>query len=72
MTEQRDYRDTVFLPRTSFPMRGDLPRKEPAMLARWDKMDFLLLACITLTSIVACMARRMSSGSTTPSGPGAT
>ena len=39
MTEQRDYRDTVFLPRTSFPMRGDLPRKEPAMLARWDKMD---------------------------------
>jgi isoleucyl-tRNA synthetase len=33
---QRDYRDTVFLPRTSFPMRGDLPKKEPAILARWD------------------------------------
>ncbi len=38
MTDQRDYRDTVFLPRTSFPMRGDLPKKEPAMLARWDRM----------------------------------
>ncbi|HVZ07685.1 isoleucine--tRNA ligase [Rhodopila sp.] len=36
---QRDYRDTVFLPRTSFPMRGDLPKKEPAILARWDAMD---------------------------------
>jgi isoleucyl-tRNA synthetase len=35
----RDYRDTVFLPRTSFPMRGDLPKKEPAILARWDAMD---------------------------------
>jgi isoleucyl-tRNA synthetase len=36
---QRDYRDTVFLPQTSFPMRGDLPKKEPAILARWDGMD---------------------------------
>ena len=40
MTEtQRDYRDTVFLPQTGFPMRGDLPKREPAMLARWEKMD---------------------------------
>jgi isoleucyl-tRNA synthetase len=37
-TPQRDYRDTVFLPRTSFPMRGDLPKKEPRILARWDAM----------------------------------
>ena len=36
---QRDYRDTVFLPQTSFPMRGDLPKKEPQILARWDAMD---------------------------------
>ena len=35
----RDYRDTVFLPQTAFPMRGDLPKKEPAILARWDAMD---------------------------------
>ena len=33
----RDYRDTVFLPNTPFPMRGDLPKKEPAILARWEK-----------------------------------
>ena len=32
----RDYRDTVFLPQTTFPMRGDLPKKEPEILARWD------------------------------------
>ena len=35
----RDYKDTVFLPATSFPMRGDLPKKEPAAVARWDAMD---------------------------------
>jgi isoleucyl-tRNA synthetase len=35
----RDYRNTVFLPTTSFPMRGDLPKKEPGMLARWEQMD---------------------------------
>ncbi|ODU60963.1 MAG: isoleucine--tRNA ligase [Acetobacteraceae bacterium SCN 69-10] len=34
----RDYRDTVFLPSTSFPMRGDLPKKEPAILERWNRM----------------------------------
>ncbi|HEY6431455.1 MAG TPA: class I tRNA ligase family protein, partial [Acetobacteraceae bacterium] len=35
---ERDYRDTVFLPQTGFPMRGDLPKKEPRILARWDEM----------------------------------
>jgi isoleucyl-tRNA synthetase len=39
MTETRDYRDTVFLPATPFPMRGDLPNKEPAILARWRAAD---------------------------------
>jgi isoleucyl-tRNA synthetase len=34
-----DYRPTVFLPRTDFPMRGDLPKREPAILARWQAMD---------------------------------
>ncbi len=38
MSETRDYRDTVFLPATQFAMRGDLPKKEPAILARWAKM----------------------------------
>ncbi len=36
---QRDYRDTVFLPQTTFPLRADLPKKEPQILARWDAMD---------------------------------
>jgi isoleucyl-tRNA synthetase len=34
-----DYRPTVFLPKTSFPMRGDLPKREPLILARWEEMD---------------------------------
>ncbi len=33
------FRDTVFLPKTDFPMRGNLPEKEPAMIAKWEKMD---------------------------------
>ena len=33
-----DYKSTVFLPRTDFPMRGDLPLREPAMLARWEAL----------------------------------
>jgi isoleucyl-tRNA synthetase len=33
----RDYRGTVILPKTDFPMRGDLPKREPDWLARWEK-----------------------------------
>ena len=35
MSEQRDYRSTVFLPKTDFPMKAGLPQKEPGILARW-------------------------------------
>jgi isoleucyl-tRNA synthetase len=38
-TPAPDYRDTVFLPRTPFPMKGDLPKREPAMLAQWESGD---------------------------------
>ncbi|RIV86614.1 isoleucine--tRNA ligase [Aurantiacibacter zhengii] len=36
MSEKRDYRDTVFLPKTDFPMKAGLPAKEPGILARWE------------------------------------
>jgi isoleucyl-tRNA synthetase len=35
----RDYRETVFLPETPFPMRAGLPQKEPEILAKWDAID---------------------------------
>ncbi|MBC7139125.1 MAG: isoleucine--tRNA ligase [Defluviimonas sp.] len=31
-----DYRETVFLPQTPFPMRAGLPAREPGWLARWE------------------------------------
>ncbi len=31
-----DYKDTILLPRTDFPMRGDLVKREPERLARWE------------------------------------
>ena len=34
----RDYRETLFLPKTDFPMRAGLPKKEPEWLARWDAL----------------------------------
>jgi isoleucyl-tRNA synthetase len=34
-----DYKDTVFLPKTDFPMRGDLPKREPAILESWEQGD---------------------------------
>ncbi|OJU22948.1 MAG: isoleucine--tRNA ligase [Sphingomonas sp. 66-10] len=37
-TPKRDWRDTVFLPKTDFPMKAGLPQKEPAILERWQKL----------------------------------
>ena len=34
---ERDYRDTVFLPKTDFPMKAGLAAKEPAILDRWAR-----------------------------------
>ncbi len=33
-----DYKSTVFLPRTDFSMRGELPKREPALLRHWEEM----------------------------------
>jgi len=32
-----DYRSTLNLPDTPFPMRGDLPRREPGWIAQWNE-----------------------------------
>jgi isoleucyl-tRNA synthetase len=34
-----DYKATLNLPRTDFPMKASLPQREPEMLARWEAMD---------------------------------
>jgi isoleucyl-tRNA synthetase len=35
----RDYSETLFLPKTDFPMRAGLPQKEPEILKAWEKID---------------------------------
>src|SRR2546425_11363115 len=35
----RDYSQTLFLPKTDFPMRAGLPQKEPEILARWVRLN---------------------------------
>ena len=35
----KDYNATVNLPKTDFPMRAGLPKREPAMLQAWEEMD---------------------------------
>ena len=35
----RDYSETLFLPKTDFPMRAGLPQREPEILARWKSLD---------------------------------
>jgi isoleucyl-tRNA synthetase len=34
--DKQDWRSTVFLPKTDFPMKAGLPQKEPAILAKWQ------------------------------------
>ncbi len=37
MTEKTDYRATLNLPDTPFPMRGDLPKREPGWVKQWEE-----------------------------------
>lgn len=32
-----DYKDTLLMPKTAFPMRGNLPNKEPLWQEKWEK-----------------------------------
>ncbi|MGL4820763.1 MAG: hypothetical protein ACRC5C_12390, partial [Bacilli bacterium] len=32
-----DYKNTLRLPQTDFPMRGNLPTREPDVQARWEE-----------------------------------
>ncbi|MDO4814416.1 MAG: isoleucine--tRNA ligase [Gemella sp.] len=34
-----EVKDTLLMPKTAFPMRGNLPNKEPDFLKRWEEMD---------------------------------
>jgi isoleucyl-tRNA synthetase len=34
-----NYKDTLNLPKTDFPMKGNLPQREPTMLHRWNEQD---------------------------------
>ncbi len=37
-TDTPDYKNTLFLPRTDFPMRAGLPKREPGWLERWEQI----------------------------------
>ena len=34
-----DYKETLNLPRTDFPMRANLTSKEPQILKKWEELD---------------------------------
>jgi isoleucyl-tRNA synthetase len=38
-----NYKDTLNLPKTKFPMKANLPQREPQILKRWDEMDIYKL-----------------------------
>ena len=39
MTEAKNYKTTLNLPKTGFPMKANLANREPEMLKRWAKAD---------------------------------
>ena len=45
MSEQskKDYKPTLNLPETSFPMKANLPEREPAILKHWDSIGLYAL-----------------------------
>jgi len=38
-----EYKDTLNLPKTDFPMKADLPRREPELIKKWESEDIYAL-----------------------------
>ncbi len=38
-----DYKSTIITPKTDFPMKANLPNREPGMLQKWEDMDLYSL-----------------------------
>lgn len=36
-----EYKDTLLMPKTDFPMRGNLPNKEPEWQAKWEEENYM-------------------------------
>ena len=34
-----EYKDTLLMPKTEFPMRGNLPKREPEIQEKWEEMN---------------------------------
>ena len=34
-----EYKDTLLMPKTEFPMRGNLPKREPEIQAKWEEIN---------------------------------
>ena len=41
-SNDKDYKETLFLPNTDFPMRANLPEREKEWLDRWEKLNIFL------------------------------
>jgi len=35
---KKEYKDTLNLPKTDFPMKADLSKREPAILQKWNEL----------------------------------
>jgi len=38
-SQDKDYKSTISLPKTDFPMKGNLPSREPAWIEHWESLD---------------------------------
>ena len=40
-----DYKDTLNLPHTEFPMKANLSQREPALIEKWNRIDLYRKIC---------------------------
>ncbi len=63
-----DYKDTVHLPRTDFPMKANLPQREPEILRAWEE-EGVFEKMVAQNAARPGPAPRKASGSSTTGRP---
>ena len=50
-----EYKDTLLMPKTEFPMRGNLPKREPEIQEKWEEMNIYQIGSRKNKRIVRCL-----------------
>ncbi|MWV61835.1 hypothetical protein DCO58_07430 [Helicobacter saguini] len=58
-SKEIDYKDTLILPKTAFPMKANLPQNEPLRYAKWREFAYKIMSVYTIKILITQIIRKI-------------